>query len=125
MSPEARELFKTLSEEVESLGDVIELAESKSVSYHASYFFLEVLPWKYELILLLPLDFNEVDDTNEIDGGTNDWEFIPNAKYDGGTIMYAREQEHIGAAIPIIRQSFNKQAFQFILLIQDLPDLPS
>jgi len=35
MSPEARELFDVLSEKVKKLGDVIELAENRSVSYHA------------------------------------------------------------------------------------------
>jgi len=110
MSPKARELFDALSEEVKSLGDVIELAESKSVSYHAPYFFLEVLPRKYELILLLPLDFSEMDDPNKIAEDANEWKFIPNANYDGGVVVYVSEQEHIDAAILIVRQAFNTQA---------------
>jgi len=107
MSSKARELFNALSEEVKSLGEVIELAESKSVSYHAPYFFLEVLPRKYELILLLPLDFSEVDDPNEIAEDANEWKFIPNAKYDGGVVVHVWEQENISAAIPMVRQAFN------------------
>ena len=110
MSPKARELFNALSDEVKSLGDVIELAESRSVSYHAPYFFLEVLPRKYELVLLLPLDFSEVDDLNGIADDANEWKFIPNAKYDGGVLLYVSNQESIEAAIPIIRQACNTSA---------------
>ncbi len=110
MSPKARELFDTLSKEVKSLGDVIEIAQRKSVSYHAPNFFLEVLPRKHELVLLLPLDFSEVDDRNEITEDANERKFIPNATYDGGVIVYVWKQEHIGAAIPIVRQAFNMPA---------------
>jgi len=101
---------QALSDEVKSLGDVIELAESRSVSYHAPYFFLEVLPRKYELVLWLPLDFSEVHDPNGIADDANEWKFIPNAKYDGGVLLYVSDQESIEAAIPIIRQACNTSA---------------
>jgi len=110
ISTEARELFNVLSEKMKRLGDVIEIAENKSVSYHAPYFFLEVLPRKYELNLLLPLDFSEVDDPNEITQDANEWKFIPNAKYDGGVLLSVWDEETIDAAIPIIRQAFNMSA---------------
>ena len=110
MSPKARELFDTLSKEVKSLGDVIEIAQSKSVSYHAPYFFLEVLPRKWELNLLLPLDFSEVDDPNEIAEDANERKFIPNAEHDGGVLLYVWDQESMEAAIPIVRQAFNTPA---------------
>ena len=41
--------------------NVIEAAERKSVSYHDPEFFLEVIPRKYGLVLVIDLDFNEVD----------------------------------------------------------------
>lgn len=109
MSARARELFDALSAEIKCLGEVIELAESRSVSYHSPYFFLEVIPRKHELILLLPLDFNEVDDA-DIAQDANDWKFIPNAKYDGGVVVSVWKKENISVAIPIIRQAFNTPA---------------
>ena len=107
MSPKARELFDALSEEVKNLGDVIEIAERKSISYHAPYFLLEVLPRKYELVLLLPIDFSEIDDPNEIAEDANEWKFIPNAKHDGGVIVHVWKHEHISTAITMVRQAFN------------------
>ncbi len=62
MSDKARALFESLRHQVKEIDDgVLEVAESKSVSYHGPVFFLEVLPRKHRLTLLLPLDFNEVE----------------------------------------------------------------
>jgi predicted transport protein len=110
MSPTARKFFDTLSDEIKRWGDVIELAEGRSVSYHAPNFFLEVLPRKYELHLLLPLDFSEVHDPNEIAEDTSQRTFIPNANHDGGVLLYVWDQKSVEAAIPIIRQAYNTSA---------------
>jgi predicted transport protein len=50
-------------------GDMLELAEPKSISYHGPAFFLEVLPRRYTLTLLLALDFNEIDDPSGLAPG--------------------------------------------------------
>ena len=42
--------------------DIIELAHARSVSYHGPELFLEVLPSKDRINLLLAVDFNEVED---------------------------------------------------------------
>jgi len=110
MSPRTRELFNVLSEEVKGLGEVIEIAESRSVSYHAPDFFLEVLPRKYELVLLLRLDFNEVDDPDEIAEDAGEWKYIRNAKYDGGVVVHVGERDHIDAAVRMVRQALNMPA---------------
>ena len=63
MSEDARLLFDALRAKVLQIDtNIIELAEQKSVSYHGPAFFLEVLPRKNRITLLLDLDFNEVDD---------------------------------------------------------------
>ena len=106
MSAEARQLFEQLSPRVRELdGDVLELAESKSVSYHARGFFLEVLPRKYRLMLLLPLDFSEVDDPTGIAEDATEWKFFVNAKYQGGVSLSLGDAEDIERALPIVRQS--------------------
>ena len=54
MTEEARVLFEQLRVEVLEIdSDIIELAEPQSVSYHGPEFFLEVLPRKYGINLLL------------------------------------------------------------------------
>jgi len=92
---------------VVELGDqVLELAESKSVSYHGPGFFLEVLPRKHRLTLLLPLDFNEIDDSSGLAEDATQWKFFFYAKYEGGVALRINENEDIDSAIPIIRQAY-------------------
>ena len=83
----------------------MELAEKKSVSYHAADFFLEVLPRKHRLLLLLPLDYNEVDDPEGIAGDATEWKFLFYANYEGGVTINIDDVGDIENAIPIIRQS--------------------
>lgn len=110
MTPDARYLFEALREEIKGFGDVIEIAERKSVSYHAPGFFVEVLPKKYELYLLLPLDYNEIDDPDEIAEDATKYKFIPNAvhDYDCGVVVYIRNKEQIASAMPIIWRAFTE-----------------
>jgi hypothetical protein len=50
MSSEARDLFETLRARIIEIDrDVLELAESKSISYHNPQLFLEVLPRRYRI----------------------------------------------------------------------------
>ena len=62
MSEDARRLFDELRVRVLQIDtNIIEIAEQKSISYHGPAFFLEILPRKNRITLLLDLDFNEVD----------------------------------------------------------------
>jgi predicted transport protein len=55
MSSAARALFELLRAKVLEIdGDIIELAEGKSVGYHGPTFFLEALPRKNRLTLPTP-----------------------------------------------------------------------
>ena len=56
--------------------DVLELAEPTSISYHDPDFFLEVLPRRYSLTLLLPLDFSEIDDPSGLAQDATRWSFL-------------------------------------------------
>jgi predicted transport protein len=102
----ARELFDILRQKiVEMDGDIIELAEENSVSYHGPSFFLEVLPRKNRLTLLLALDYNEVDDASGIARDASEHKFFVNAKYEGGVHCSVWVPEDIDKAIPLIRQA--------------------
>jgi uncharacterized protein with ParB-like and HNH nuclease domain/predicted transport protein len=108
MSEKAHSLFQLLQKEIRELvPNVIELAEHKSVSYHAPTFFLEVLPRKRRLVLLFPLEHNEVDDPNEVTRDESDRVFFFYASYEGGVSVRIHKPEDIRTAIPIIRQSIS------------------
>jgi predicted transport protein len=104
MSPAARGLFDLLREKVRSLdSSIIELAEQKTVSYHGPAFFLEVLPRKNRIGLLLALDFNEIDDPVGVAEDTSQWKFLVNAVYEGGVYVDIRSEGDIERALPMIR----------------------
>jgi predicted transport protein len=106
MSQTARSLFDALRVKVQAFdADIIELAEKKSVSYHGPTFFLEVLPRKKRIGLLLPLDFNEVDDAGGIVEDAAQWKFLVNAQYEGGVYVTIRHEGDIEKALPIVRMA--------------------
>ena len=104
MSSAARELFDVLREKVRLLdSDIIELAEQRSVSYHGPAFFLEVLPRKNRIGLLLPLDFNDIEDPSGMAEDTSQWKFIVSAAYEGGVHVCVTSEADIEKALPMIR----------------------
>jgi predicted transport protein len=85
--------------------DVLELAESKSVSYHNPQFFLEVLPRRYRISLLLALDFDEIDDPLGLAQDASQWKFLVNARHEGGVLLNLSSISEIDSVIPLIRQA--------------------
>jgi hypothetical protein len=63
--------------------DILELAEPNSISYHGPAFFLEVLPRRYKLTLLLALGFNEVDDPSGLAEDAGERKFFVHARHEG------------------------------------------
>ena len=107
MSIPARALFEQISERIKQIDpSILELAEAKSVSYHGPGFFLEVLPRKQRLILLMPPDHAEINDPHGLTRDANDWKFVTNAKYEGGVLLKINDSAQIDQAMPIIRQVF-------------------
>ena len=109
MSEEARTLFDQLRVKVLEIDtSVIELAEQKSVSYHGPGFFLEILPRKNRITLLLDLDFNEVDDPFGIANDTSEYKFLVNAVHEGGVLVSILSAEDIERSLPLIRQAWER-----------------
>jgi predicted transport protein len=107
MSAEARLLFEKLQARVTAIDtDILELAESNSVSYHGPEFFLEILPRRYKLTLLLALDFNEVDDPSGFAHDATQWKFFVYAKHEGGVHLSVDNERAIEASIPFIRKAY-------------------
>lgn len=107
MSNKARELFIRLSEAVRSLdSNVLEVASKRTVSYYQGpSFFLEVLPRKHHLTLLLPLDFHEVDDPHGMAEDATQWKFFYYAQHEGGVALSIHREEHIANAVAIVQQA--------------------
>ena len=106
MTAAARELFDQLRERVFEIdGDIIELAETRSVSYHSMEFFLEVLPRTNRINLLLALDFNEIEDPHGIAKDTSERKFFFYAQYEGGVHIPIWGSDDIEKAIPIVKQA--------------------
>ena len=107
MTQTARQLFEALSARISALdASIIELAEKKSVSYHGPSFFMEVLPRKHRLNLLLAVEFNEIDDPTEIAKDTSDRKFFANAQYEGGVNIPIWNADEIDQALPIVRHTY-------------------
>jgi predicted transport protein len=106
MSAEARALFQELRTHVLELdSDILELAEPKSVSYHGPAFFLEILPRRYSLTLLLALDFNEIDDPSGLAQDATQWKFFINARHEGGVSLSVADFPAIQRSLPLVRQA--------------------
>ena len=108
MSEIARNFFNALSERVKEIDPgIFELAENRSVSYHNPQFFLEVLPRKDRLLLLLAIDFNEVQDDTEFIHNSDEWKFFVSAAYSGGSYCNVSSEIHINEALPFIRVAYS------------------
>jgi predicted transport protein len=106
MTADAKALFDELRPRVMALdSDILELAESNSISYHGPAFFLEVLPRAHKLTLLVALDFNEVDDPTGLAKDATEKKFFVHARYEGGISMSIWNVDAIEKALPIIRQA--------------------
>lgn len=106
MTEEAGTLFADLRNRVRTaFPEVIEMAEGKSVSYHDTEFFLEVIPRKRGLSLLVAIDYNEVDAADDTVRDTSNYTFVVNANYQGGVLIILRDQDQLEHAMRIIAQA--------------------
>ena len=106
MGQQARRLFNVLSDRIKELEpSVVELAEGRSISYHAGGFVVEVLPRTNRLLLRLAPEFNEIEDVNGIAQDATQWKFLVGSKYDGGVAVSVRDVHDVRRAMPLIRQA--------------------
>jgi predicted transport protein len=106
MTSVARNLFEQIRTQITEMdGEIVELAEPHSVSYHGPDFFLEVLPRADRINLLLPFDFSEVEDPHGIAKDASERKFFVNARYAGGVYIPVWSADDIEKAIPMIRQA--------------------
>lgn len=110
-SAAARDRFDGLRPRIHAIDPaIVELAESISVSYHSPGFFLEVLPRKHKLLLLLPLDHSETEDPHGRSRDATEWKFLVYAKREGGVLLRIKDSLDIDQALPIIGQAYSLAA---------------
>jgi predicted transport protein len=106
MSDEARSLFTELRARIFEIDhDALELAEKKSISYHAPHFFMEVLPRRYRISLLLAIDFEEIDDRTGLAQDATQWKFLVNARHEGGVLLSLKTLSEVQSVVPLIKQA--------------------
>ena len=109
MTAPARALFEQLREQLLRFSpSILEIAEPKSVSYHGPGFFLEVIPRKQRLSLLVPLDHAEISDPHGLAMDATEWKFVVNARHEGGVLFRIKDAHQIDQAMPLLRQAVAK-----------------
>lgn len=106
MSGDAETLFDALRTHVKmSFPSVIETAETKSVSYYDPEFFVEVIPRKRGLVLVVDLDFNEVEADDGLAEDMSDRSFVMYARHQGGVLLHVKSLADVDRAMVIVSQA--------------------
>ena len=111
MRDSVRELLYAIRDATRELGESIEIVERRSLCYYdanSGSFFAETLPMSRYVRILLPIDFDEIDDPEGLAGDVTIWKFLPNAAHrDCGVYIDIWEEHRILTVVGMIRQAFN------------------
>ena len=109
MSAPVRALLHILQESIRMVGDAIEVVEHRSICYYdnSANFFAELLPMASYIRLLVPLDFDELNDPQEMTRNTKEFHFLPNVTHRNcGVFVDIWEDHQAATAMSIVRQAF-------------------
>ena len=112
MTGRAKNLFDPLHKEIMNLGDGIQaVQERNSVCYYTlgAEFFLELLPQKYNVRLLLDADLSEIEAPAWLARDGNSWKYIPNSSFNHpyGVVVDMWQLDWAETVMQIIRQAYN------------------
>ena len=113
MDEDARHIFRQLSDRVSALGvEVVEVPESRSISYHRPGYFLEVVPRKgyVELLLALPYEAGHDPTGRAKDLGEWAWVSLSQYKKQSGTIFSLSNEDELDAALHLVEQAYRRAA---------------
>jgi uncharacterized protein with ParB-like and HNH nuclease domain/predicted transport protein len=109
MEATTRMLLDQLRPLVQTLGeDIVELPNNRTVVYRVLDFFVEVIPRKQRLMLLLNLDFADCDDPTGNSRDATDSTFIPGASESGGVLYSIDSTDDLAGAISLVRQAYQR-----------------
>lgn len=105
----AKKLLEALRPQIEVFGeDVVELPNNRSVIYRVFDFFVEIIPRKQRLSLLLNLDFADCEDPSGRARDATEFAFIIGATETGGVLYNLDSQDDVPAAINVVRQAYER-----------------
>ena len=109
MEPEVREVFESLVPAIKAIhSDVVELFGERTVVYRAPEFFVEIIPRKKYLTLLLNLEFDECPEPSDNLWDANENSFITHATEDGGVGYGLGNIADIPDAMKYVRLAYEK-----------------
>lgn len=107
MDATARALFDQLRPLIAALGeDVAELPNDRTVVYRVFDFFVEVIPRKQRLTLLLNLDFADCEDPTGKSRDATESAFIISASEAGGVLYSIDSDADVKGAIFVVKQAY-------------------
>lgn len=107
--PEARALFDAIRPHLLAFGDdVVELCGAKSVVYRVFDHFLEVLPRSRRVLLLVNMDFDDIDDPSGLARDASDYAFITNASESGDVLFSLQDTAQLHAALHLVQQAYKR-----------------
>ncbi len=109
MDATARTLLDQLQPLVQALGeDVVELPSDRTVVYRVFDFFVEVIPRKQRLTLLLNLDFADCDDPTGKSRDATEFAFIIGATESGGVLYSIDSADDLSGALAVVKQAYER-----------------
>ena len=110
MDDSVAETLYAIRDAIRELGESIEIIEGKSLCFYnaqSADFFAETLPMASYVRVLLPIDFEEIDDPEGMAGDVTAWKFLPNVTHrDCGVFIDSGSKQSIPKAIAMVRQAF-------------------
>jgi uncharacterized protein with ParB-like and HNH nuclease domain/predicted transport protein len=111
MDAAAKQLFNALQPQLQALGgDVVELCTAASVTYRVYDFFVEVIPRRHRLTVLINLAFEDCNDPSGKARNATEAAFVINASETGGVLYTIKDDGDIPATINIARQAYESVA---------------
>ena len=111
MDASVADIFYGIHDAIREMGDSIEIVEGNSLCFYnaqSAGFFVETLPMANYVRVLLPIDFEEIDDSEGLARDVTEWKFLPNVTHrDCGVFMNIWSQQEIPKAVALVRQAFN------------------
>lgn len=110
MDDGVREIFDELRVRISSLADVIEVVERKSVCCYGPDFFVELMPMRYQVRLILPLEDSEVEIPEKLTAyDASTWKFVVNrVNTDSDLIVDINDGSEVSSVVPMIRQALDQ-----------------
>ena len=111
MDASVAEILYGIRDAIRELGESIEIVEGNSLCFYdgeSGGFFAETLPMASYVRILLPIDFEEIDDPEGVARDVTAWKFLPNVTHrDCGVFIDIGSRQSIPKAVAMVREAFN------------------